>query len=337
MSHPRGRPLPTTSWTDRTTTASRHASSGSASSCAAADVQDMDGHPGRPARARRPGGLTAIIEVAPAVAGWVPPEAGPIQRAVLRLDDRAVRPARESPVAGRSRPRPGRRCRRIDLTRVGARHRDAGQDRGELATRGLDIIIQPVGRPVVALAAYARHGVWGFEHGGSGEPAMAPGVAAVLGGHDTLRSELVAVRADGRRAVLARTWSAPDATSVRRFMDHVLAKMAAYPARVVARLARQPDATHRRPRHRALVADRVESPPYVVGGDRSSDRPGAARARRPGWSGACRSESSGPARWLLAEIPDVPEDVLPDPWTQPVQTHPPTDRGQLGRPVPGRP
>ncbi len=249
--------------------------------------------------------LTVIIDVAPAVAGWVPPA------------------GRTDPADGAAARRPG--CSagagdplvpidpattwpavpRIDLTRWTPGTELGSDSAAELANARLDIIIQPVGRPVVALAAHARHGVWGFEHGGSGSRQTAPGLAAVLAAHDTLRSELVAVGADGRRTVLARTWSAPDPTSVRRFMDHVLAKLAPYPARVVARMARQPERDDRRPRDRTV--DRRTGSSRRRGRRRPPIEPSPGPC--PDTSAGCRTAPGAihpPARWLLAELPGRP-------------------------------
>ena len=264
-----------------------------------------------------PAELVAIIVVDADVAAWVPPTAGPIQRGMLRIDDRLFgRPG--DPLSSVDPDALWPTVARIDLTAfVPGTGLDARAG-AALTDAGLDVIVQPVGRPMLALSGFARHGVWAFEHGGSGVRRMAPGVSAVLGAHETLCSELVAVDADGRRTVLARTWSAPDPSSVRRFMNHVLAKLAAYPSRVVARLARQPDAMI------DAVALAPSGPARVESKVRSSASADRAVARAlPGHVGRLVGRLPErlirPARWILAEMEDVPPGALPDPGRQPVR------------------
>ena len=259
--------------------------------------------------------LTSVVEVDASVAGWVPPGAGPIQRTLVRLDDRIFGRAGH-PLSRVDPATAWPAIPRIDLTGFAPGADLGARGARDLAEARLDIIIQPVGRPAAALAAYAAFGAWGFEHGGSAGGPTVPGLTAVLGGHDTLRSELVAVGPDGRQAVLARTWSAPDATSVRRFMDRVLAKLAAYPARVVVRIAQQPDVSID---DLALepAADHAESPVRSSAAvDRAIARASPAHVGR--LVGRLPERLIRPARWILAEMSDVPEGVLPDPGKQPV-------------------
>ena len=255
--------------------------------------------------------LAAIIEVGPQVAAWLPRDAGPIQRAVVRLDDRLFsRPGAPLSVVDPDVVWPA--VVRIDLT-AAAPGADGLDERAaaDLAGAQLDMLVQPVGRPLAPLAAFARHGVWVFEHGDPDGTSMTPGLRAVLGADETLRSELVAVTGDGRRMVLARTWSAPDLTSGRRSMDRILAKLAAFPARHAARLARRPTAT---------IEDLALEPPKPVGRPRRRSPGAADRAIARALPGhLARLLSRLPERlvwrqhWILAELLDVPEDGFPDP------------------------
>ena len=255
--------------------------------------------------------VTTIIEVAPSVAGWLPTDAGPIQRAVVRLDDRLfAKPGDPLSLVDPKLAWPT--VPRIDLTAV-APGEDGVDDLAvaSLTVAQLDVIVQPVGRPLAALTAFARHGVWVFEHGNPDGTSMTPGLYAVLNADDTLRSDLVAMTNDGRRTVLARTCSAPDLTSARRSMNRVLAKLTAYPARQVVRLSLRSTAT---------TEEIALEPPRAVAGPRKRSSAAADRviARAlPGHLGRLLSRLPErfvwPQHWILAQLPDVPEDRFPDP------------------------
>lgn len=282
--------------------------------------------------------VALIVEVGGGVAAWVGPQAGPLERLLVRLDDRIF--GRPKDALARIDPRkvwPD--VPRVAIPAAGSSLGDAPlppEVAGALEAANLDVIVQPCGRPLGSLAGLARFGLWTFHHGErDGWPTGTPGLEDVLRGRDASPSELVALTPDGARHVLYRTWSTPDATSVRRSMNRILTKTAEFPGRVLGRLAAADG--------ESLASVAIGPDPRAGGAGREPDRTdrtdGTAataavgrailRALGPHVGRFARrfiDRKVRPERWILAELTDVPLDRMPDPRSDAARLlHPPGD------------